>query len=292
MTARLGWRHRRSGSCVLALVAGLGAPVPVAAEVCRFEGTASHSGRVAVRTEVSVRAGVLTVDVTLAAHAVAWAADVQYLTQEISTWRGGEMQSVAVNARTVVDGRITRQQWDVFVRGPGGLEARRVQARTLAEFQRRHPRFVEHWTMARFGEGWLQDYAAAASERRPDLDLPAQAMVPGLRSPLALAFYWSRWLPGGGGEVPVFLPGFKHNAQARVAIGPGMPGDGWRRWQAPLRYPGLDGAASSMVAWASPDGYLLQLGFEVHAPQGAARGLVGAQGCQGVQVAPAGYDHG
>ena len=268
---------------VLTVFAALALAQPAAAEICRYAGTTSHAGQVAARTEVSQAGGALTVDVTVALTATtAWFFDLRYLMQEISIWRGGQLQSVAVNVRYGVDGRVRRQQWDVFVRGPGGLEARRVQAKTLAEFRRRHPGFVGHWAPAAFGQPWLQDYAGAAPERRPDLDLPAAAMPPGLRPPLALAFYWSRWLAPGGGAVPVVLPGFKQHARADLAVAAAVPGEGWRRWQAPLRHPALSaGPASTADAWVSADGHLLQLAFDVHAPQGSAQGVIRAQGCEG-----------
>jgi len=234
---------------------------------------------------VAAAGGVLTVDVTLALTASTWLFDVQYRMQEISTWRGGELQSLAVNNRDSVDGRIRRQQWDVFVRGPTGLEARRVQAKTLADMQRRHPGFVRHWDLAAFGQPWLQDYAGAGAERRPDLDLPSPALPPGLRPPLALAFYWSRSLPPGGTTVPAFLPGFKHDARLDIPFGAGAPGDGWRRWQAPVRHAALSAAAASTTeAWVSPDGRLLQLAFDVHARQGSAQGTIRQLGCEGTPV--------
>ena len=279
----------RAAALLAALAWNSLAAAPLAAaEVCRYAGATSHAGQVAVRTEVTDAGGAVTVNATLALTATtAWFFDLQYLAQEISVWRGGELQSLAVNARYAVDGRIRRQQWDVFVRGPGGLEARRVQAKTLAEFQRRHPGFASHWAPATFGQPWLQDYAGAAPERRPDLDLPQPALPPGLRPPLALAFYWSRWLPPGGGTVPLFLPGFKHDARAGVPVAAATPGEGWRRWQAPLRHAALSAApASTADAWVSPDGRLLQLAFDAHAPLGSAQGVIRAQGCQGIAAAP------
>jgi hypothetical protein len=260
-----------------------------ASEVCRFEGTTSHAGRVAVRTEVATADGQTVVDVALSLRAsVWWILDIQYLTEEVSTWRGGELRAVAVNNRTIADGRVVRQQWDVFTPGAGSLagslEGWRVQAKTLAEFRRKHPGFARHWTPASFGGAWLQDYAAARPERRPDLDLPRAAMPPGLRTPLAMAFYWTRWTPPGGQAVPVFLPGFKRDARVDLAVTPAGPLSGaWQLWRVPLRHPALGaGAPSEAEAWVSPDRHLLQLAFDLHARQGVARGVVRAAGCQGV----------
>ncbi len=260
---------------------------PARAESCRFSGSTNHDGRIVVRTDVTERDGLLTVDVALSISASVLLYGVQVLTEEISTWRNAELQSVAVNGRTVVDGTIKRQQWDVFVRDAGGLQARRVQAKRLEDFVRRHPGFVGHWSLAGFGQPWLTDYAGAAPEVRPDLSLPASAIPRGLRSPLALAFYWSRFLPPDGGSAPLFLPGFKHDARADIAFAPAIAGEGWRRWVAPLRHPGLeDGSASTAAVWVSPDHYLMQLAFDVHAHLGTGRALLRTEGCQGLQVAP------
>lgn len=224
-------------------------------------------------------------DVTVAFGIATWLAELRYLGEEISAWRGGELQSLAVNQRTIVDGRIKRQQWDVFARNRLRLEAYRVQAKRLADFRRRHPGFVQHWAPASFGQPWLQDYRAAAPERRPDLDLPAADAR--TRSPLALAFYWSRFLPPGGGDTPVVLPGFKRDAQTELRFSPAVPGAGWLRWSAPMRHPGLESAPASLAAaWVSPQNYLLQLGFEVHAPLASGQALIRAEGCQGVQIRP------
>ncbi|MFL5336486.1 MAG: hypothetical protein ACJ8H8_25760 [Geminicoccaceae bacterium] len=274
------------------LLAGLSlVPAAAAAEVCRYTGTISRSGtpagQIAARSETTADGGLVTIEVTLALRVKTWLYEIEYLAQEITTWRADELQRVAVNTRMIVDGHIRRQQWDLFVRGPAGLEARRVQARRLPDFERRHPGFVSHWDPAAFGQPWLQDYTAAPPERRPDLDLPREGASPSLRTPLALAFYWSRWLPPGGRVVPVFLPGFKHHARVDLGFGPATPGDGWLLWQVLVRHPDLGGAIPSTAkAWVSPDGYLQRLAFDVHASQGSAQAVFQTQGCQGVAITP------
>ena len=237
--------------------------------------------------------GRTVVDVALSLRAsVWWIFNVQYLAEEISTWRGGELLGVAVNNRTLADGRAVRQQWDVFTQGVAGLEGWRVQAKTLAEFRRKYPGFVRHWDPASFGAAWLQDYAAARPERRPDLDLPRASMPlelwPRLRTPLAMAFYWARWVPPGGQAVPVFLPGFKRDARVDLAMTPaGPPTGAWQLWRVPLRHPALSaGGPSEADAWVSPDRHVLQLAFDLHARQGAARGVVRLTGCQGAPFTP------
>jgi hypothetical protein len=263
-------------------------PASASAEVCRFAGTTSHDGKVAVTATVEATGGVTKVDVDLAFEAtwMFWFR-FRYLVEEISTWRNDQMQSLAVNTRTLVNDRIIRQQWDAFRRSRDGLLAQRVQAKTLADFRRRHPGFVQHWDPATFGSPWLQDYPAASPERRADLDLKGAPLPDGLSSPLAMAFYWIRWLPRGGDEVPVFLPGFKADKLVNVPVGPASSGGAQR--QAVLRYPVLSKApASTATAVTSPDGRLLQLAFDVHEPGETARGVVENTGCQGPPVKPAG----
>ena len=281
---------KRGAAALLASLALILTPVSETAafEVCRYAGTATHSGHIAAKSEVSADGGTITVDVTLVLTAtILWVFDVQYLVEEISVWRAGELQQVAANIRYGVNGQVKRQQWDVFKRTPNGLEAYRVLGKTLADFRLRHPSFVRHWEPATFGQPWLPDYAGAAPERRPDLDLPAGAASRELRTPLAVAFYWSRFLPLEGGRVPVFLPGFKRDARTDLAVGAATPGKGWRSWQVPVRHAGLSAATSSTASvWVSEDERLLQLAFEVHALQGSAQGLVRAEGCQGGTITP------
>lgn len=268
------------------LLTALLLPLPVgAAEVCQYEGAASHSGRIAVRTEVSSAGGLTTVDATLALTVSMWLFDVQYQMHETTTWRGNEVQGIAVNTRYRLDGRIKRQQWDVWTRGPAGLEARRIQGKSLDDMARQHAAFAAHWPVAAFGQPWLADWERAAPDRRTDLDL--RPAPPGVRTPLALAFYWSRWLPRAGGGAPVFLAGFKRDALAAVAFGPAAAGGTAEVWRASLRHAALDvRPASAVAAWVSADAHLQQLAFEVHAPLGSGEGVVRASGCQGIAIPP------
>lgn len=259
---------------LLALVPAVGTAAAAAAEVCTYAGAASHKARVAVRTEAAEAAGLLTVRVVARLQAEPWWWSVGYLPEEISTWRGGELQSVAVNGRYILDGRARRQQWDVLVRGPDGLQAQRVQSTSAAEFGRRHPRFAANWDPARFGQPWLADYAAAAPERRTDLDLPRAGLAPGLRTPLALAFYWSRFLGPGSATVPVFLPGWKRDARVDEPVAAVAPG----RWRMALRHPALGGGSWAEAA-VSPDHRLLRLTFAVRARAGNGEGWVVLEGC-------------
>ena len=266
----------RTARCLAAAILAAAAPAR-AAEVCTYTGAASYDARATVRTVVAEAAGLTTVTVTARLQAApSWLLSLGYLAEEISTWRGGALQSVAVNNRYGVNGRIKRQQWDVLTRTPAGLAGERVQSTTAAEFQRRHPAFAGHWDPATFGHPWLADYAAARPERRTDLDLPASGLAPGLRTPLALAFYWSRFLPPGGAEVPVFLPGWKRDARVDEPVAPTAPGV----WRMALRHPALGTRRPSWTdAQVSADHRLLRLTFDVTAASGHAVGWVALEGC-------------
>lgn len=257
-----------------------------AAEVCRLAGTTDPDGHVAITTDVAAIDGVTKVNVAATFSTTVFWLHIEYLVEELSTWRAGELESVAVNSRYLVDKYVVRQQWDEFQRGTDGLQAYRVQAKTLADFRRDHPGFVQHWDPATFGQPWLHDYPAASAERRTDLDLKASPFPSGLRSPLAMAFYWTRWLPHRSLDVPVFLPGFKHDRLVNLSITATTSLSG-TVWRAPLRYPGLsETQASTATAWTSPDGHLLQLTVDVHHPYVSGRGLIKQQACEGTPVVP------
>ncbi len=111
-------------------------------------------------------------------------------------------------------------------------------------------------------------------------------MSPNLLSPLALAFYWVRWLPQGGQDEAVFLPGFKSDKLVDVPI----TAAGWKGgtiWQTPLRYSVLSGAPpSTATVWMSADRHILQLALDIHEPRGAGSGILSQQGCEGLPVVP------
>ena len=276
-----GYRTGRAAIlCAAALVAVSAAAC--AAERCRFEGTTDHAGRVVADTLVTTAPdGERTVDVTLDLRATAWwLLDVRYLVEEITTWRGDTLRQVAVNTRSLAGERVVRQSWDVFRRDGDSLQAWRVQAKTAAGLRDRHPGFQAHWDTASFGTPWLGDYDAARPERRPDLDLAHAA--PSLRTPLALAFHWSRWLPDRLAPVPVFLPGFKRDASLTLDPAPAPSSEAPGLWRVPLRHPALDAAGPSEAdASVSADHRLLGLSFVLHAAQGSAHGTIHAAGCSG-----------
>ncbi len=255
-------------------------------EICRFAGTTDYRGNIAVTTIVGTNAAdrTTTVDVRLGFNGTPMPLmHTNYLMQEISTWKAAELQGLAVNSRYRVDGRVVRQIWDVFTRGGDGLRAYRLEANRRADLARQHPSFLGHWDAASFGQPWLGDFWRANPERRPDLDPPAAAAVPDVRSPLALAFYWAERLPHAGQVATVFLPGFKRDKSVSLAIGPvGPTRGGVQPWATSVRYPALGTPRpSSAEAWVSADGHLLQLAARVRTRDRTAEGVIRQEGCIG-----------
>jgi hypothetical protein len=260
-----------------------------ASETCRYSGATSYSGRVSVETKAAAQNGETTVDVAARVSARSFGLiDWRYLYQEIGTWRDGELRSIGVNHRYSVAGSIRRQLWDVFNRTPAGLAGYRVLGTTLDDFRAKHPGFVRHWDPATFGEPWLPDYASAPPERRADLDLPHASMPPGLGTPLLLAFYWVRWAGQQERTVPVFLPGFKHDARADIRVRPmGVDHDGLLHLHSSVRHPQLsETEVSTGDAWISPDHHLVRVAFNARGDHASAQGELHLDGCEGEPPAP------
>jgi hypothetical protein len=258
-------------------------------EACSYSGTTSYDGQVSVQATAAAANGGVTVDVAARVKARSFGLiDWQYLYQELGSWRDGELQTIGVNHRYSVLGSIRRQQWDLFNRTPTGMQAWRVQAKTLADFEVKHPGFVRHWSPASFGENWLPDYSAAPPERRADLDLPAAAMSPGLGTPLLLAFYWVRWAGSQDRTVPVFLPGFKHDSRADIRVASlGIEAGGLLHLRTSVRHPQLSELKPSVGdAWISADHHLARETFEARTDSASAHGELHLDGCQGVPPAP------
>jgi hypothetical protein len=250
-----------------------------AEEICRFAGRTDYSGRLTV-TAIDRHAsdGTITVDVLGAFQAKPWPfVQVHYLMEELSLWRSGQLQTVATNTRYLVAGHIVRQLWDVYMPDGHGLAGYRLEG-SLGDLRRARPGFIRHWDPATFGQPWLQDFWSAHPDRRRDLDLPVSSMHSDLRVPLALAFYWGRWLRRGGRTVDVFLPGFKKDKNVDLTIEPdGPPGDGWHT---AVRYPALSMShPSTATAQISTDGHLLQLAGTVVMRNSLAHGWIRQQGC-------------
>ena len=214
----------------------VGTGVASGAEVCRFAGITDPSGKVAATVGVTATNTTTRVDVgaTFETTTIFWF-HVRYLMEEISTWRSGELETVGMNTRYILGGHIVRQTWDLFKRDKDAMRGYRIQGKSVADFQRAHPGFVQHLDPSTFGQPWLDDYSAAPPERRADLDLTTSSASSNLLSPLALAFYWVRWLPPDGQDEAVFLPGFKSDKLVDVPI-TAAPWNGGTVWQTPLRY--------------------------------------------------------
>nr|WP_321986216.1 hypothetical protein [uncultured Lichenicoccus sp.] len=270
-----------SAACLLSLAAPASAD-----EVCRYAGSSDYGGRLAIEARSVAGEGGLHLDVRLQLDAAPLPlVHTHYLMQEISVWHRDGLAQLAVNSRYRFNDHVVRQQWDVYDRSPTGLAAWRVQGKRAAEFRRQHPGFARHWDPAGFGAPWLADYATAAPARRPELDL-AHDMRP-VRVPLALAFYWLRWLDRPG-MVPVYLPGFKEQKLIDLAIAAGGSPTS-RTWKTTPHYPGLSPSqASTVEATMSADRHLLRLGFDLHGVEHSARAALALAGCTGTLPRPPG----
>jgi hypothetical protein len=265
----------------MALVQPMAGPVS-AAEICRYAGTTDYAGHVVVVTTATSIGDTRRVDVAIRFEAVAafWL-HVKYLIEEISAWRKGDLLRLDLNNRYLLAGRVVRQQWDEFHDVGGSLQAYRLQGKTSAQFSRRYPQFARHWDLAAFGQPWLDDYASATPDRRPDLDLERLPQAAAVQSPFALAFYWVRFLRPARQRLPVFLPGFKRAKLADVAMVPGAAAPG-TLWRAELHHPYLsDVPPSDATAQISQDRHLERLTFDLHTPAGSASGNLYQGGCTG-----------
>jgi hypothetical protein len=136
----------------------------------------------------------------------------------------------------------------------------------------------------------VQDYRLANAERRRDLDLPSSSLRPDLRSPLAMAFYWSRRIPNDGQAATVFLPGFKKDKRVELMIATAQPShDGQQSWQTSIRYPALSATLPSIAeAQVSLDGHLLQLAGTVHGSNYSVYGVIRQEMCNGTASSASG----
>ncbi len=247
-----------------------------------FSGRTDYGGRLEVAADSKTVGGRTEIDVRLELNATPLPLiHTRYVMEEISSWRQNGIEQVAVNDRYSVDGHIVRQQWDVYNHAVDGLHAFRVQGKHPGEFRRQHPDFMQFWNPDEFGKPWLDRYPYSITARRPDLDLHQDPSL--VRTPLALAFYWLRWLPRQGSVVPLFLPGFKEQKLVRLAIGPmtdKLPG-GLSGWRAPIEYPYLSPTRpSTALAWMSGDRHVKQLVFDLHGVEHSARGSIHEDGCR------------
>ncbi len=117
-----------------------------AAETCRFAGSTDFAGHAEVTATAAAAGGLLRVQV-LARFDGRWlmVLRIRHLLEETSVWRAGQLQSVAVNTRDILNDRPTRQQWDIFRRTPQGFQAHRIEGKRADEFSRKFPLFAAHW---------------------------------------------------------------------------------------------------------------------------------------------------
>lgn len=197
---------------VLSILVAITRPAPAVAATCTYTGTSSYNGRLTATVTDTETSAALQIDVRIRLDATPWHLwPVQFLAQELSTYRNGTLQSVAINGRWSSGGTLRRQYWDVFTPSYTGLIAQRIQVKRESDLERRHPSFAPYWNPATFAQPWLPTFNIAAPDRRPDLDLPTAQIPPGLKPPLALALYWSRQPLAP--TIPIFLPGWKHDAR-------------------------------------------------------------------------------
>lgn len=251
-------------------------------EICEYAGRTNYSGAVSVRAEVSPAQNETGVRVALRFTArFMMIFEVEYLAEEISHWRNGELQSVALNTRYLVNNRIIRQQWDDFDRGKDGFAAYRVQGKNGEDFRRRYPAFSRYWSPSMFGQPWLAEYQLARPERRPDLDLSKQAIAAGLRSPLSFAFYWIRTLRPVSQTVPVFLPGNKRQSRVDLSVTPPEAESGLRVWHIPIHFEAFRTSKDSQaMAWISPSQQVEQIAFYVSNQSGTGSGVLRKLKCE------------
>jgi hypothetical protein len=258
------------------------APKSLATETCRFTGTTDYAGHVSVVTRAAAAGDTMRVGVALQFEATTtlWL-HLRYLVEEISEWRNGALLRLDANTRYIFAGHVVRQQWDDFKLTQKGLQAYRIEGKRPAQFGLQYPRFAQHWDIAAFGLPWLDDYASAAPVRRPDLDLDRVPQSAAPQSPFALAFYWVRFLHPGAQHAQVFLPGFKADKLADIAISP-VAGANGQTWHADLHHSYLSAAPpSTATAQIAADGHLQRFSFELHGSAGSAGGSLRQAGCTG-----------
>lgn len=243
------------------VLAALIAQAPANAATCNYTGTSSYNGQIAATVTDTETASGLVINVLLRLDATPWHLwPVQFLIQEQSTYRNNTLQSVAVNGRWTSNGTIRRQYWDLLTPGPAGFEAYRIQVKRQSDLQRRNVPFAQYWNPTTFAQPWEQTFTQSTPDRRPDLDLPTNQRVPGLKTPLALAFYWSRQpLPR---TIPIFLPGWKHDARLTGTLAQSGP-----KTRLTVAYPALE-PTSYIEAAQNP--HTLHLQAETTAGNGEA----------------------
>lgn len=251
------------------------------AETCLYRGTSDYSGKIEIKTVTWQERDLRHIRVLLSFQGRALLWKVHYLMDETSAWRGDSLQAVATNARTVINGDIKRQNWDVWHKEASGLEGYRIQGKESVHLAP-HGDFAKHWPVAAFGGPWLQDYAASQPSRRTDLDLGRELITPDLRSGLAAGLYWSRFLPATGIRAPIFIAGEKKQKIVILeAPAPIKQNNGSMLWQMPLRLGTLqtpEGRPAQMLVSAA--GHLEKINLKIQHELGSAEAEIKRVSCQ------------
>jgi hypothetical protein len=261
------------------------APVLVqAAETCTYRGGGDYDAQIALTT-IAERQGT-----TLRLRAL-WRLTArplpfyrfEYLVEEISEWQGQRLIRLGLNLRHFVNGRIRRQQWDVFARTGDGFAAWRLQGKRAEELAGKHAGFARHWDVADFGQPWLADYPTAAAEARSDLALKPGEAPAGLVPPFAAGFYLPRFAPAAPQRIALFIPGNKQQNRADLDVPAPAPAPaGGHVWRITLESEklGLD-RGSQAVATIAPGGRLAAIRFRLLGFGMTAAGEIALQGCEG-----------
>jgi hypothetical protein len=269
---------------ILVLLGVLAASGARAAETCNYAGSGDYDAQIAITTVARRSGGDEHVQVLwrLTARALV-IFRIRYLVEEVSDWHDGVLQSVGLNVRYFVNGRIVKQQWDLFERQGMGFAAWRVQAKSARILAAEHGELLRLWDPAGFGLPWVAQYRAGHPERRPDLDLHPGEAPPDLTTPFAEAFYRVRREPPHAARVALFLPGNKKEPRPNVAVPAPTPAPGGARvWHVPLGDEKLGMAAESTAAvTVAPDSTLQAIGFHLASGMYTAEGAIRLEGCAG-----------
>lgn len=172
-------------------------------ERCFYEGNSSYGGGLQIETryirQSESQESVRTL-VRFSAKYLFWRVNYFVDEEDLIDLSSGDLKSVAVNIRYLLNGKIKRQRWDHFEfdHRARRTSSRRVQGKEETGFRSNYPRFALHWPVERFGDDWLKDYDAARPESRPDLD--THGFSDSIASPLYLAFFKTRFLEPSQGN--------------------------------------------------------------------------------------------
>jgi hypothetical protein len=254
-----------------------------AAEECHYTGNGDYDAKIALTTLAERHGRDEDIRVLWRLSARAFVVfNLEYWVDEVSHWHDGVLQSVGLNIRYFVNGRILKQSWDVFDRTAEGFAAWRVQGKTPDIIAAKHGSFVAQWDPARFGRPWLEAYRGANPERRTDLDLHGGEAPPDLVPPFAVAFYLARGASMQTQRTALFLPGNKQQNRVDIPITAQTAAAGAHVWQVPLDSEKL-GIRRGSVAFItiSAAQQLELIRFRVAGLGHSAQGSIMREGCTG-----------